>query len=101
MPSFLETFNAITAIEYKRCSELAIDKKYPIESLQNQDTKYGSSVLATIVGWNDQNAKYRVYLPKRYASMFTDEELRHITPLSLNLVYRGKRDQSTLVEITK
>ena len=37
--------------------------------------------------------------PKRYAGVFTNEELRHIKPKELHLVYRGTRNQTTQVEI--
>ena len=64
--------------------------------LTNVDTKYGNSVLATL---EDGDRQYRVYLPKRYAGVFTNEELRHIKPKELHLVYRGTRNQTTQVEI--
>ena len=54
--------------------------KYPIEQLQN----YGNAVLATIRDYTDDKLKYRVYLPKRYAGVFVDEELKHLAP------YRGQ-----------
>ena len=101
MASFLEKFASVSAIEYCKCSDMQEGKKYPIISLVNTETKYGKSVLATVQHYEDVTRTYRVYLPKRYAGMFTDEELRHITPRSLHLEYRGKRGQTTIVEITQ
>lgn len=99
MESFIEKFSEISAIEYKRCHELKCGAKYPIECLSNIDTKYGESILATVTDCDDRNRKFRLYLPKRYSKMFTDAELRNIKPNTLSLVYRGKREQTTLVEI--
>jgi hypothetical protein len=101
MASFVEKFRNIGAQEYKKCSELILGMKYPIETLQNTDTKYGNSVLATVQDHEDKSRKFRIYLPHRYANVFTDEELRCVTPSTLHLVYRGKREQTTLVEITQ
>ena len=98
--AFLDRFNLISAIEYKRCSELVIDTKYPIISLENAHTKYGTSVLATLRDPVDSSLQYRVYLPKRYASVFTDEELRHINPEDFHLIYRGMKDRTTIVDVT-
>lgn len=72
---------------------------YPIESLQNVDTKYGNCVVATVQDYANEKLKYWLYLPKRYAGVFTDEELRHIVPYTLDLIYRGKREQTTVVDI--
>lgn len=94
--SFLTKFNAVSAIEYKRCSELTINKQYPIVDLKNVDTRYGKSVLVTL---EDDGERYRVYLPKRYADVFADEELRHINPGELLLVFHGMKNKTTQVEI--
>ena len=54
------------------------------------------SVLVTL---EDGELRYREYLPKRYAGVFTDEELRHISPSDLHLVIRGMRNQTVHMEI--
>ena len=94
--SFITKFNAVSAIEYKRCAELTVNKQYPIVNMVHVDTRYGKSVLVTL---EDGEYRYRVYLPKRYADVFTDKALHHINPSDLHLVFRGMRNQTVQVEI--
>ena len=96
MASFVPKFATISAIEYKKIKELIIGVKYPIEEFQNIDAKYGKAVLPTIQDYRDTKLKYRVYLPKRYASVFDDDELKNLVPYSLQLVYRGEKDLSLI-----
>ena len=56
--SFITKFNAVSAIEYKRCAELTVNKQYPIVNMVNVDTRYGKSVLVTL---EDGEYRYRVY----------------------------------------
>lgn len=98
--SFLTKFKTIQPIEYRKLSELEVEKKYPIVSLQNVETKYGITVLATIRDHRDNDSQFRVYLPKRYAGVFTDEELRQINPGEQHLVYKGKEHRTSLLDIT-
>ena len=91
LASFVAKFAGVSAIEYKKIKELVIGVKYPIEELQNIDSKYGNAVLATIRDYRDDKLKYSVYLPKRYASVFVDDELKHLAPNSLYLVYCGEK----------
>ena len=72
------------------------NKQYPIVNMVHVDTRYGKSVLVTL---EDGEYRYRIYLPKRYSDVFTDEELRHINPSDLHLVFRGMRNQTTQVDI--
>ena len=73
--------------------------KYPIEELQNTEGKYGNAVIATIQDYRESRLKYRVYLPKRYAGVFDDDELKNLTPYSLHLIYRGEKDRAYVVDI--
>ena len=82
-----------------KIKELIIGVKYPIEEFQNIDAKYGKVLLATIQDHRDPKLKYRVYLPKRHASVFDDEELKNLAPYSLQLVYRGEKDRAYVVDI--
>ena len=101
MASITEKFSTISAIEYKKIKELIIGVKYPIEEMQNIDAKYGKAVLVTLQDYRDPRLKYRVYLPKRYAGVFEDEELKNLVPCSLQLIYRGEKDRAYIVEIVQ
>lgn len=61
--------------------------KYPIEELQNIDGKYGNAVLATIQEYRDNKLKYRVYLPKRYAGVFVDDEFKQFSAIFTTRAY--------------
>ena len=54
----IRKFNAVSAIEYKRCAELTVNKQYPIVNMVHVDTRYGKSVLVTL---EDGKRRYRVY----------------------------------------
>ena len=97
--SFAEKFTAVNHYEYLRCYEMERGRKYPIIKIESTPTKYGDTLLATIQDPNDAEKEYRVFLPKRYSNVFTDDELKAITPKALNLIYRGKREQMTLLDI--
>lgn len=101
MASFVEKFSTVSACEYKKCSELTIGAKYPIDKLTNDSTKYGPTVIAIIQDYTDANKTIKVYLPKRYAGRFTDEELSSIQPNTLHLVYLGQKDRMTNIEIVQ
>ena len=99
MASSVVKFAAVSAIQYKKTNKLVMGIKYPLEELQNIDSKYGNVVLATIRDYTDDKMKYRVYLPKIYAGVFVDEELKHLAPYSLHLVYHGQKDRAYVVDI--
>ena len=63
---------------------------YPIERAERVQTKYGETVLATIRAESPQTF-LKVFLPRRYGGLFSDEELRRINlkTLSLSLKYLG------------
>ena len=99
MASFVAKFADISAIQYKKIKELVMGVKYPIVQLQNVDSKYGNAVVATIQDYTDDKLKYRVYLPRRYAGVWEDDELKHLAPNSLYLVYRGEKNRAYVVDI--
>lgn len=99
MASFLEKFSEISQIEYKKCTELELNKRYDIITLENVTAKYGDSLLATIQIPDKVNAIFKVYLPKRYAGKFTDAELANIKPNTLKLLYCGQKGNTVDIQI--
>ena len=63
---------------------------YPMERAERVQTKYGETLLATLRAESLQTF-LNVFLPRRYAVLFSDEELRCINEktLSLSLKYLG------------
>lgn len=64
-------------------------------------TKYGDCLLATIQYPEDVDKQYPVYLHKRYTDVLTNEEVEQIVPLSLCMIYRGKKEQTSFLDIGK
>jgi len=80
----------ISACEHIKISALKQNVPYPIERAERVQTKYGETVLATLPAESPQTF-LKVFLPRRYGVLFSDEELRHINEktLSLSLKYLG------------
>jgi hypothetical protein len=80
----------ISACEQIKISAPKQNVPYAIERAESVQTKYGETVLATLRAESSQTF-LKVFLPRRYGVLFSDEELRHINEktLSLSLKYLG------------
>jgi len=80
----------LSACEQIKISALKQNVSYPIERAERVQTKYGETVLATLRAESPQTF-LKVFLPRRYGVLFSDEELQHINEkiVSLSLKYRG------------
>jgi len=80
----------ISACEQIKIVALKQNVPYPIERAERVKTKYGETVLATQRAESPQTF-LKVFLPRRYGVLFSDEELRHINEkaLSQSLKYLG------------
>jgi len=83
-------FRMISSCEQIKISALKQNVLYPIERAERVQTKYGETVLVTLRAESPQTF-LKVFLPRRYGVLFSDEELRHINEktVSLSLKYRG------------
>jgi len=83
-------FRMISSCEQIKISALKQNVLYPIERAERVQTKYGETVLVTLRAESPQTF-LKVFLPRRYGVLFSDEELRHINEktISLSLKYRG------------
>ena len=70
-------------------STLILNRPYPIVRAKRITTKFGSTVILSI--WDTDEQLIQIFLPKRYASVVSDEDLSKINSRSiyLNLVYKG------------
>ena len=68
---------------------MEVGRKYPITIARRIDTKYGESVLLTILGLDEKLVS--VFLPKRYTTAFTEGDIEMINSkkVTLNLIYNG------------
>jgi hypothetical protein len=75
-------------------SEMEIGKRYLICNARRVHTRYGSSVLLTIEGFSERPVS--VFLPKRYSSVFTDDDICriHYKRTVLHVIYKGTNERS-------
>jgi hypothetical protein len=69
---------------------LETNRKYPIMKAETVTTKSGPTVLLTITDLQHNN-NVKVFIPKRYSYVFSDEDIESINSqkVSLNLIYKG------------
>ena len=70
-------FQAIASGNIVRLDTLQIDRGYPVKFARRLTTQYGPTILLTLQkGEGEENVK--VYMPKRYAEIFTDVDVKEI-----------------------
>ena len=78
-------------------SSLKVEQSYPIVKAERVKTRYGENVLLGIREPQNLSVKdltlalMKVFLPKRYAAVITDEDISSINDdqIHCNLIYRG------------
>jgi hypothetical protein len=97
----VKKFQEATCNNTVRISELEIDRRYPIIQARHIDTKYGSTILLSIKSEGGNTIK--VFLPKRYGAVFSEQDLTSINShnISLHLVYKGMSDKAYILGIEK
>ena len=70
------------------------DRAYPIVLAERINTRYGQSVLVCIM--DSPICSVKVFLPRRYGNVVSDEDLEAINTqrVALLLVYKGKYARS-------
>jgi len=87
-------FKMISSCQQIKITSLRDDTPYPIERAGKVQTKYGEAIILTLQ--ESPQTFMKVFLPKRYGSVFTDNDLRSINvkSVSLNLKYIGTSPDS-------
>jgi hypothetical protein len=98
-PKFLQTnlskkFEEAASSHTIQINKVVVDRKYPVIKTEQMSTKFGSTVLLNLK--DEQYKIVKVFLPKRYSSVFSDEDIEFINLLkiSLLLIYKGTCAQS-------
>ena len=80
----------VTSCQQTKITSLKIGTPYPIELAERVQTKYGEAISVTLRAESPQTF-VKVFLPRRYGVLFSDEDLRHINDrtVSLRLKYLG------------
>jgi hypothetical protein len=71
-----------------KISTMEVDRKYQITHAKRMVTKYGPTVL---IGINDSEYNIvKVFMPKRYGSIFTDDDMNSMNSqkAALRLIYK-------------
>ena len=81
-------FQAVTSCSSEKICALEVARKYPIIRAERVETKFGQAVLLTIL--DSPMKSIKVFLPKRYSALMTDDDIEDIKSkrVSLNLIYK-------------
>ena len=73
-----------------KLSSLQVDRKYRITRAERFATRFGPAIVVAIRDTPDRILK--VFMPRRFYSVFSDEDLEEINSeeVALNLVYKGQ-----------
>ena len=87
-------FKMISSCQQIKITSLRDNTPYPIERVEKVQTKYGEAIILTLQ--ESPQTFMKVFLPKRYGSVFTDNDLHSINvkSVSLNLKYIGTSPDS-------
>jgi len=92
----------ISSCQQTKITSLKINMAYPIEHAERAQTKYGEAILITLRAETPQTF-LKVFLPRRYGALFTDEHIRGINekkiPLSLKYLGTYTDSNSYMLEL--
>jgi hypothetical protein len=82
-------FEEVEACHYMSVDSLQTDRPYSIIRAERIATRYGPSVVLSLLDSLDR--VIRVFIPKRFYSSFSDENIDQINSSSVNLrlIYKG------------
>jgi hypothetical protein len=72
-----ENFQEAASSYAIKISSMEMDGKYPIVKAETVTTKFGRTALFTIKDSQYNNVK--VFTPKRYSSVFSDDDIEYIS----------------------
>ena len=81
-------FEIPTSYRSVSLGSLEPDRAYPIVHAERKNTRYGHSVLVAIM--DSPSSSVKVFLPKRYGDVVSDEDLEDINAqrVALLLIYK-------------
>ena len=85
-----ESVTCASSASIVKIDSLKTNHGYLITHVEKVGTRFGPSVLATIN--ESEQAAVKVFIPKRYSSVFRDTEIDEInnSKIRLFLIYKGK-----------
>jgi hypothetical protein len=95
-------FKVATSTAVMRIDKLEVDKKYSIVRAERANSRFGETILLCFQD-SSSSVIFKVFLPRRYASVFSYVDINSINTGngSLNLVYKGtyEKTKSYILEI--
>ena len=83
-----------------KLSSLQVDRKYPITHAERVATRFGPAIVLAIRV--TPNRILKVFMPRRFYSAFSDEDLEELNSakVALNLVYKGQCFNTHAIKVT-
>jgi hypothetical protein len=83
-------FQQVTSCSTVAVDKLQTDRPYPITFVERVGTKFGPSILVSLLDSPTRITK--VFLPRRYYPVFTDDDINQINSkqVQYGLVYKGR-----------
>jgi hypothetical protein len=83
-------FQQVTSCSTIEIAQLQTDRPYPITFVERVGTKYGPSILMSLL--DSPTRIIKVFLPRRYYSVFTDDDINQINSkqVKYGLIYKGQ-----------
>jgi len=105
--SLSQRFNDVS-FDIVHVTALTVDRKYPIVTADRVQTRYGETVLlsirdpANLIVRDSTPLLLKVFLPKRYAQVFKDEDIASINDGTsvMNLINKGQCGQTNALILT-
>lgn len=69
----------------KSLGDLVVGSTYPILTMHNVTTKYGTYVVCDLQDPQDMDDQFSVFLPKRYEGIYREDQLAALVPGKLGL----------------
>jgi len=92
-------FKLVTSCQQIKITSLRDNTAYPIERAERVQTKCGEAIILTLQ--ESSHTFVKVFLPKRYGSLFTENDLHSINvkSVSLNFKYIGTSPDSNTLHL--
>jgi hypothetical protein len=83
-------FQQVTSCSTVAVDKLQTDRPYPITFVERVGTKFGPSILVSLLDSPTRSVK--VFLPRRYYTVFTEDDIQQINSIQVQygLVYKGE-----------
>ena len=85
-----QNFYSIASGQVVSIHTLEIDRPYPVLFARRWHSQYGPTVLLTLRA--EENINVKIYLPKRYADGFDDQDIENINTnkKQYKFIYKGR-----------